>query len=85
MRPENFDIDTLIEAVVGTSDTIDQHLSDGMEWEDLTDQDHQKIDESIFLCDQCGWWYEIGDEAEHDGHDTVCVQCYSSTEQEDEE
>lgn len=54
MRPENFDINHVIDSLRGTATSIGEHLPDGMEWDDLTDEDHAKLDESIFECEQCG-------------------------------
>lgn len=73
MKPENFDIHELISSLQGTCSTIDDHLPDDMELEDLTEQDYADIDNEIFLCETCGWWCEIGEVSEHE--DGVCTDC----------
>jgi hypothetical protein len=45
--------------------------------EDLTMEDRGLIDENIFLCETCGWWYGCEDCK----HDEVCYDC---SEDEDE-
>lgn len=61
-RPIDFNVEELIESLVGTCTTIEEHLPDGMEWSDLNSDDHQAIDLRIFLCDTCGWWCERDEE-----------------------
>ena len=78
MRPADFDVHELIGALQGTCDTIPDHLPEGMEEEDLTQEDHNTIDNEIFLCEVCGWWCEISEQvAELDG---TCQDCYDAEE-----
>ena len=76
MRPKNFDINKVIESVQGTCDTLESHLPDGMEENDLTPEDYIKIDNEIFLCSECGWWCEIcqaaSEEAKEANDRTLC-------------
>lgn len=53
MRPADFDIHRLIHDLQGTCTTIEDHLPEGMNWEDLIDDDHNTIDNEIFLCSEC--------------------------------
>lgn len=85
MRPENFDINQLIEALRDTASVIDWHLPEGMEYEDLTKEDHAAIDAAIFECNVCGWWYEIGELGDDSGHDTICAGCCEDTTSEYDE
>lgn len=80
MRPADFDVNKLIEALQGTCTIIDDHLPDEMEWSDLTSEDHAEIDDQIFLCDQCGWWCEI---SEQNGE--ICEDCTPYDEDREEE
>lgn len=58
MRPANFNIQELIDELQGTCSSINDHLPEGMDDNDLTSDDHEEIDNQIFLCDTCGWWCE---------------------------
>lgn len=75
MRPADFDIHKVIEGLQGTTDSISDHLPDGMEEEDLTSDDYNAIDNEIFLCAECGWWCEISEASESDGGEEVCLDC----------
>lgn len=74
MRPTDFDIQTVIDSVQGTCDTINDHLPEGMNDMDLTLEDHNSIDNQIFQCDECGWWYEQCQNA-GDADDGKCEDC----------
>jgi hypothetical protein len=74
MRPEDFDVQKLIEDLQGTCSSIDDHLPEGMNWENLTDEDHEAIDNEIFLCAECGWWCEACESNDKDG-EIVCDDC----------
>lgn len=67
--------------LIGTS----QSLEDVMERHgvikgtDEYDRIESIIEEEIFLCDSCGFWYDLGDEYSNDLEqvdDTVCQSCY---------
>lgn len=73
MRPADFNVQELISALQGTCTTIEEHLPEGMEWSDLTKDDHKAIDNEIFLCEQCGWWCENCEQSEDD--ETLCNEC----------
>lgn len=72
MRPPDFDIYELIEDLKGTPSSIDVALPAEMIPEDLTTEDHEKIDAEIFQCDRCGWWCE--QDENHNG-DEICEDC----------
>lgn len=61
-RPDDFNVQELIEDLVGTCKTIGDFLPEGMDENDLTEEDHEAIDERIFNCDTCGWWCERDEE-----------------------
>lgn len=79
MRHPDFDIQDLIDSLQGTADSLGgalENLYPGMELEDLNDKDHFEIDNTIFLCDECGWWCEISENAETDDSDEmICQDC----------
>lgn len=70
-RTEDFNVQQLIESLKGTCKTIEEFLPEGMEREDLTAEDEEELDQEIFCCEQCSWWYE---QAENTGDET-CSDC----------
>lgn len=81
MRPQDFDIQMLIDDLRGTCTEIQDNLPEGMDEMELTSEDHDCIDDQIFLCDTCGWWCESCDEKE-DGN---CTDCYDTTGEDEDE
>lgn len=75
MRPKDFDVSKLIEDLQGTCSSIEDHLPEGMQWEDLTSGDHLNIDYEIFLCADCGWWCEVVEMREDTSGENVCEDC----------
>ena len=64
----------LIEYLQGTCKTLIEGCEDlGFELEDLSDDDLMLIDSEIFLCETCGWWYEICDQI---GGENECENCH---------
>lgn len=76
MKPSNFDINEIISTLQGTCMTLDEALPEGMSVDDLTQEDHDAIDNEIFLCVECGWWMELCD----DGGDGICTDCQPEDE-----
>jgi hypothetical protein len=80
MRIVDFDIQPLVDALLGTCDRIEDHLPEGMDWDDLTSSDHDAIDNQIFRCETCGWWCESSEEDDNGD----CEDCkYDNTEETD--
>jgi len=68
MRPTDFDVNKIIETCQGTctetlQSALDYHYP-GMQEEELTEDDHNDIDDQIFMCNTCGWWCESSEESE---------------------
>ena len=62
----------IIYDLLGTCQTLDQAcLTAGIEESELTLEELAAIDEEIFCCEDCGWWYERCEE----GHDGICSDC----------
>lgn len=78
MRPENFNIDDVIESLRGTPNSIDDVLPEGMVYENLTQVDHDAIDAEIFECSGCTWWYDVSDSQENELNEPVCHECANS-------
>lgn len=54
---------------------------EGMFEEDLTEEDHNSIDNEIFRCDQCDWWFEDSDHYYNDNeeyYEDICTDCGES-------
>ena len=50
-------------------------LSEGdFEWLD-THGYIEAWDNTLFECDTCGWWYEIAEQGEHEGYESICEDC----------
>jgi len=47
----------------------------GINYDDLTLEDLQYIDNIVFCCAGCGWWCEIGDVADGDQQELYCSDC----------
>jgi len=75
MRPEDFDVQQLVKDLQGTCNDIPDYLPEGMDEYDLTDEDHEFIDQEIFHCTVCGWWYEISEESGKDESELICQDC----------
>lgn len=85
-RPADFDVQKIIDYLQGTCNDLDASLRDfypEMEYEDLTDEDLQQIDNQIFLCDQCGWWCEISEQADEE-EEGYCAECRESMEKDED-
>lgn len=60
------------EALIGSCGVGENSLTD----EQAQDKDFcAGVDSVAFCCDQCGWWYEIGEQSEDDG-DQICEDCH---------
>lgn len=83
-RPENFDVDKVIEYLQGTCETLQDGVETfypDMDEDDLTQEDHRKISNEIFFCEQCGWWYEVCEMADNSVvDDTICLDCWDEEE-----
>lgn len=68
-------IDEIIENTMGTCQSLEEHLEYfDMEIDDLSMEELGYIDDSIFNCDCCGWWYDLGEISDCE-HSTVCMEC----------
>ena len=71
-------VDTIISVLQGTCLSLDegirQGLDDTAEEHDLTMENCEQIDNEIFNCATCGWWYEIS-ELHIEADEQVCTNC----------
>ena len=85
MKPIDFDIEQLIQDLQGTCKSIPEFLPEGMDEEDLTEEDVAHIANEIFLCATCGWWCEICQNVESDDGELHCSDCKDEDEDGDED
>jgi hypothetical protein len=70
----------IVETLQGTTSTlndgIEEVLGEDYSEDDLTQSDHEFINNEIFRCDTCGWWCEICENSETDNADEmICQDC----------
>lgn len=75
----NEQIDELIGMLQGTCDTLDSALreltNDEFVEDDLSEDNHDKIANEIFLCEECGWWCETSESNESESGENICDDC----------
>lgn len=73
------EVNDIIEYLQGTtnnlSDAVSLITSDECELNDLTLEQHHEIDDKIFECVECGWWYEISDVSTLETDENYCNEC----------
>lgn len=66
----------LIDDLNGTAQSIAEALPTGYDENDLTQDDHAIIDDQIFKCATCDWWFEVSEQGgTNDGDEPVCEGC----------
>jgi len=69
-------MDALIENTMGTCQSLEYHLEGfGMELDDVSMEELGYIDDAIFNCDCCGWWYELSELCPEIEDGQVCMNC----------
>ncbi len=69
-------MDEILDDLQGTCQSLEDVLdSHNMELDDLSMKDLGYIDDSIFVCDCCGWWYELGEINPEIENAVVCMNC----------
>lgn len=74
------EVGEIIETLQGTCDTLTGAVQevtgkDSLDEYDLEEHQHEQIDNEIFLCTECSWWYEVCDREEDD----VCSDCLEAS------
>ncbi len=76
--------ETIAEDLRGTGQSLpevcEKHGMEGAE--DDTDF-CQQIDQLVFCCEQCDWWCEISEMADHPDNDLVCDDCYKGSDEDE--
>jgi len=71
------EIQNIINSLQGSCQSLREVCeNEGFEEEDLLPEQINEIEQEIFLCTTCGWWYEISEMSEEseDGENT-CEGC----------
>ena len=73
-------INDLVYHLQGTCISLEEACSDlGFDREDLTMEELEELDNWLFECDNCGWWYDVGERASltHSEFcdDNICIHC----------
>ncbi len=43
--------------------------------EEFLDKYAEELDDQIFNCESCGWWFEVGEESEKEPNRLICRNC----------
>lgn len=43
-------------------------------YEDLPLAFFNEVESVLFLCDTCGWWFEVGEESDNE-EELTCISC----------
>lgn len=70
----------LVSHLVGSSKdtTIIEELTT-MLGREPTQEELEDADETLFCCDDCGWWFDIEDLSEAED-EQLCLDCYAARE-----
>lgn len=76
---KNEDLQGIIEYLQGSCKTLTEGIiavteNDDLTEDDLTAEQMQTIEDEIFLCSVCGWWYEVGEMSEAED-ENICIEC----------
>jgi hypothetical protein len=73
----NDELYQLIEYLTGSCITISEAMNDLFEKDEdcLTEEQEDKLNQEIFNCSECGWWYEYSEESGLYPSDLICLDC----------
>lgn len=72
----NSQILEIIDELLGTCGNLQDALEEiGIDPSKVSAVSYSTIDEHIFRCDNCGWWYESHENNDYDG-DSFCNECH---------
>ncbi len=66
----------LIDYLQGSCKTIDEACNEVFEdgEEILSDENREEIDQNLFECETCGWWFEWAEEGSNGGECKSCCE-----------
>ena len=76
-------IDNLIYHLQGTCISFDEACEDlNIDSNSLSIEELSELDNWVFQCDNCGWWYDRGEMAYSDNYvGNICTYCESDLEE----
>lgn len=76
-------IDDLIYYLQGARKSLEEACEDlNIDSSSLSIEELSELDSSIFLCDDCGWWYDCSERAYIDEFGNTCIYCADGLEEE---
>lgn len=51
-----------------------------LDYMDMPLEFHRYLDDRVFLCATCGWWYDASEESEDQYGEQVCLECEEESE-----
>ena len=78
MEINNEQLQELIAYLQGSCKSLDEACQDMFEQDSgdcLTTEQLEEIDQEIFNCTQCGWWFELAEESESEDGEMICNGC----------
>ena len=65
-------VEVLIEQLLGTCQDFSEV---GVDFYDLDKEEVECIDDAMFNCASCGWWFDLTDQSDRDFEEMVCINC----------
>lgn len=77
MTQPNYELwDTIIEDLRGSCQNLDEPLENYDAFHLEHDMDFLNyLDDRIFCCESCGWWYEISEQSDKFDDRLICENC----------
>ena len=76
-------VNTLIEYLQGTCKSLSEACNEhDIEHESLTQAELDELDNHIFECPVCNWWYETSEMQTADNGENVCSECLEDSNNE---
>jgi hypothetical protein len=67
---------SIIDDLQGTCKSLTEACENhNLDFDELDFDELDELDQNIFCCDSCGWWYEISEEAEAE-YGQFCENCF---------
>jgi hypothetical protein len=68
--------DAIIDGLNGSCNSIEQECAF---WDidpiEFMDKYSEQLDNTIFNCESCGWWFDVGEHAESESSGWICQNC----------
>lgn len=69
-------MEEIINGLQGTCKSLDEVLSHyEISYYSLSDENFEQLDNAIFCCACCGWWYDTGELSSKIADEQVCTDC----------